>query len=282
MSMKPEATIYTDGSCLGNPGPGGWAAVVKVGSEERKMSGGASSTTNNRMELTGVINGLNSLRGPHIVTVYSDSQYLIRAFNEHWVDNWKRRGWTKADGELKNRDLWQLLDKLAQKHSITWVWVKGHAGNKYNEICDKLAVSMAKQFERGEIPSAEMVFGAEVPDEAIPAQEPTTAEAAEPVQEQTTLMDCQTGPLPEEEPPVFAPTPEPKSSAEAETVMVAMQQYMEEMSVKMNGIPHPCGGEPWCGLCAAQEPVPGQPMCAKAYMAYLKDFEEGATHERVG
>lgn len=158
MSIKPEAIIYTDGSCLKNPGPGGWGAVVTVGKKTIKLSGGAPRTTNNRMELTGAIQALSSLRGPHMVKLHTDSKYLVDAFAKGWVRGWKSRGWAKADGELKNKDLWVVLDKLAQKHTIEWIWVKGHAGNKLNELCDQMAVAAAKQFEAGTA-SPEMYLG---------------------------------------------------------------------------------------------------------------------------
>ena len=109
MSIRPEAIIYTDGSCLGNPGPGGWAAIVSCKGEQRRLSGGEARTTNNRMELLGVINGLESLRGPHIVTIKSDSQYIVNAFNNGWLTSWKKNGWKRTGGEVKNLDLWQKL-----------------------------------------------------------------------------------------------------------------------------------------------------------------------------
>lgn len=140
MSVKPEAVIYTDGSCLGNPGPGGWASIVIVGGTTQEMSGGDPSTTNNRMELLGVINGLKSLRGPHIVKIFSDSKYITDAFNKYWLKSWKKNGWKRKDAPLKNEELWKELDALTQKHICTFVWVKGHAGNQYNERCDELAV----------------------------------------------------------------------------------------------------------------------------------------------
>ena len=104
MSVKPEAVIYTDGSCLGNPGPGGWASIVIVGGTTQEMSGGDPSTTNNRMELLGVINGLKSLRGPHIVKIFSDSKYITDAFNKYWLKSWKKNGWKRKDGPLKNEE----------------------------------------------------------------------------------------------------------------------------------------------------------------------------------
>ena len=111
-----------------------------VGGTTQEMSGGDPSTTNNRMELLGVINGLKSLRGPHIVKIFSDSKYITDAFNKYWLKSWKKNGWKRKDGPLKNEELWKELDALTQKHICTFVWVKGHAGNQYNERCDELAV----------------------------------------------------------------------------------------------------------------------------------------------
>lgn len=150
MAVRPEAVIYTDGSCLGNPGPGGWASIILVDGTEQQISGGDASTTNNRMELLGVINGLKSLRGPHIVTIYTDSQYITNAFNKHWLQSWKRNGWARKDGPLKNVELWRELDSLTQKHICTFSWVKGHNGNHYNELCDKLAVSESRKYSKEE------------------------------------------------------------------------------------------------------------------------------------
>ncbi len=150
MSIKSEATIYTDGACIGNPGPGGWAAIVQVGGKEQELSGGEKWTTNNRMELLGVINGLKALRGPHIVTIYSDSRYITDAFNSGWLRNWKHNGWHRKDGkDVLNPDLWKELDALTQKHSCTFKWVKGHNGNPYNERCDRLAVRMSELYSKG-------------------------------------------------------------------------------------------------------------------------------------
>lgn len=150
MSVKPTATIYTDGACQGNPGPGGWACVVLIGDSEQKLAGGDAHTTNNRMELMGVINGLKALRGSHIVTVYSDSQYVTNAFNKGWLRSWKANGWTRNGDELKNSELWKELDALVRAHSVQFIWVKGHNGNYYNEMCDKMATQKSAQYARGE------------------------------------------------------------------------------------------------------------------------------------
>ena len=131
-----QVIIYTDGACSGNPGPGGWGAILKYGAHERELSGGEPSTTNNRMELLGAITALQSLREPCQVTLYTDSQYLANAINLGWLRGWKQKGWRRKEGELKNADLWQTLDALLQTHKVQFVWVKGHADNVYNNRCD--------------------------------------------------------------------------------------------------------------------------------------------------
>ena len=140
-----EVLVYTDGACSGNPGPGGWAAILKYGNAEKEISGGEPLTTNNRMELTGAIQALNALKESCQVTLYTDSQYLTRAINEGWLKNWKKNGWTKKGG-LKNTELWQALDRELIRHQVTLVWVKGHAENEYNNRCDALAVKEREKF----------------------------------------------------------------------------------------------------------------------------------------
>ena len=135
-----EVTIYTDGACSGNPGPGGWAAILKYGPHEKELSGGEEETTKNRMELSGVIAALGALTERCSVTLYTDSQYIERAINEHWLDGWKKRGWRRREGPVKNLELWQELDRLLGEHSVAVRWVKGHAENEYNNRCDALAV----------------------------------------------------------------------------------------------------------------------------------------------
>ena len=136
-----HVTIYTDGACSGNPGPGGWGAILQYGAAEKEMSGGESMTTNNRMELLGVINALQALREPCIVDLYTDSQYICNAINQHWLAGWKKAGWKRKGGELKNPDLWQTLDELLRTHQVSFHWVKGHADNEFNNRCDRLAVA---------------------------------------------------------------------------------------------------------------------------------------------
>ena len=138
--------LYTDGACSGNPGPGGWAAILRYGGNVRELSGGEAETTNNRMELTGVLEGLKALKESCAVELYSDSQYIVNALNNGWLRDWKRRGWSRRDGELKNPELWQELDTLLQTHRVSAHWVKGHADNEYNNRCDALAVAEREKF----------------------------------------------------------------------------------------------------------------------------------------
>jgi ribonuclease HI len=131
--------IFTDGACRGNPGPGGWGALLRFGEEEKTLYGGERETTNNRMELTAVIEGLTALKRPCEVKLTSDSTYVLKGIQE-WLPNWKKRGWKTASKKpVKNADLWQKLDQLIQLHSIDWFWVKGHSGHRENEIADELA-----------------------------------------------------------------------------------------------------------------------------------------------
>jgi ribonuclease HI len=137
--VEGRVQIYADGACRGNPGPGGWGAVLAFGDKERELFGGEALTTNNRMELTAVIRALEALTRRCEVDVYTDSQYVQKGISE-WVSSWKKRGWKTADKKpVKNVDLWQRLDELAAQHSIRWHWVRGHAGNAGNERADALA-----------------------------------------------------------------------------------------------------------------------------------------------
>ena len=131
--------IFTDGACRGNPGPGGWGALLRYGDNERSLCGGEQDTTNNRMELMAVIQGLSALQRPCDVKVTSDSTYVLKGIQE-WMPNWKKKGWKTASKKpVKNVDLWQQLDRLVEMHSIDWQWVKGHSGHAENEIADQLA-----------------------------------------------------------------------------------------------------------------------------------------------
>ena len=136
--------IYTDGACRGNPGKGGWGAILVYGSTEKELSGGEALTTNNRMELMGAISALEALREPCHVTLTSDSKYLTDAINKGWLTSWKQKGWKKADkSPVLNVELWQRLDALLEKHTVEFVWVHGHMGHEYNERCDVLATTFA-------------------------------------------------------------------------------------------------------------------------------------------
>ena len=131
--------VFTDGACRGNPGPGGWGVLMRYGTEERSLFGGEKDTTNNRMELTAVIEGLAALTQPCQVVLTSDSTYVLKGIQE-WMPNWKKRGWkTAAKKPVKNVDLWQKLDRVIGEHKIDWRWVKGHSGHRENEIADQLA-----------------------------------------------------------------------------------------------------------------------------------------------
>ncbi len=138
--------VYTDGACSGNPGPGGWAAILIAGEKEREIAGYEPSTTNNRMELTAAIEALRRLKKPCSVRLYSDSAYLVSAFSKGWLVNWKRNGWKNASRDpVSNQDLWQELDRLTAIHDIEWVKVPGHADNARNNRCDVLAVNQIKE-----------------------------------------------------------------------------------------------------------------------------------------
>ena len=141
-----EVTIYTDGACSKNPGPGGWGAILMYGEHKKEIAGYAPSTTNQRMELTAVIEALKQLKEPCQVKVYSDSAYLINAFNQRWLVNWQRNGWKNSQKQdVENQDLWKELLVLVKRHRVTWIKVKGHAENIYNNWCDELARNEIKQ-----------------------------------------------------------------------------------------------------------------------------------------
>jgi ribonuclease HI len=134
-----QITIYTDGACKGNPGPGGWGALLQYGDKRRELKGGELATTNNRMELRAAIEALNALKETCQVTLFTDSVYVMQGLTQ-WLPNWKRRGWKTADNKpVKNQDLWQALDAAVQRHQIDWRWVKGHNGDPGNEAADRLA-----------------------------------------------------------------------------------------------------------------------------------------------
>lgn len=141
--------LFTDGACLGNPGPGGWGTLLRFNGTEKEMAGGENDTTNNRMEMQAVIEGLNALTRPCIVTVYTDSQYVQKGITE-WINGWKARGWKTASKKpVKNADLWRALDEAQAKHHVTWQWVKGHSGHPENERVDDLARGEAEKIQYG-------------------------------------------------------------------------------------------------------------------------------------
>ena len=144
--QKPltKVNIYTDGACSGNPGPGGWACILECGPNRKELSDFMPATTNNRMEMLAVISGLGALKRPCDVTVYSDSNYVVQAFNDHWIDSWIKKGWKRGQNEdVKNVDLWKRLLAAKKQHRVTFCWVKGHAGHPENERCDVLATTAA-------------------------------------------------------------------------------------------------------------------------------------------
>ena len=141
--------IYTDGACSGNPGPGGWGAILRYNGVEKELSGGEAQTTNNRMELTAAIKALEALKEPCAVELYSDSKYVVEALEKGWAEGWKKRGWVKSDKKpALNPDLWQRLLELLEMHSVSCHWVKGHAENQFNNRCDAMAVAMRDSFAR--------------------------------------------------------------------------------------------------------------------------------------
>jgi ribonuclease HI len=144
---KKTVHIYTDGGCQPNPGVGGWGAVLMYGDHYRELSGGEGHTTNNRMELLAAIRALSALKRPCAVRMHTDSQYLQRGISE-WLPKWKRKGWKRGRGVVKNMDLWQELDALNERHDVTWEWVRGHAGDVFNERCDELAGAAIAQIRR--------------------------------------------------------------------------------------------------------------------------------------
>ena len=150
MAVISEVTIYTDGACSGNPGPGGWAAILMAGGAKKEMSGGERDTTNNRMELMAVIEGIKALKRPCKVDIYSDSAYVVNAFEQNWIGKWVKNGWkNSAKAEVANSDLWKELINLTAMHNVTFHKVKGHADNEFNNRCDELAVREWKKISEG-------------------------------------------------------------------------------------------------------------------------------------
>lgn len=148
-NMKSSSTntiyLYTDGACSGNPGPGGWASILTFNDRHLKISGYSAQTTNNKMELTAVIEGLKRLKKPSHVHIVTDSKYIHNAFSLNWITRWQHNNWKTVTKEpVKNKELWLVLLEFSQKHNISWEWVKGHAGHKYNELCDEMARNAIK------------------------------------------------------------------------------------------------------------------------------------------
>ncbi len=141
-----KVVIYTDGACSGNPGPGGWGTILMCDGVKKEISGGKKDTTNNVMEITAVIEGLKLLKYPCEVEIYSDSAYVVNAFNQHWIEGWKKNGWKNSSKEeVKNRELWEELNELTNIHTVTFIKVKGHSDNELNNRCDELARAAIKK-----------------------------------------------------------------------------------------------------------------------------------------
>ncbi len=148
---KKSVEIFTDGACSGNPGPGGWGAILRFMGREKELCGGEAATTNNRMELTAVIEALSALKEPCAVSLTTDSKYVCEAINQGWVFSWQKNGWRKADKKpALNVDLWERLLPLLERHEVSFIWVKGHAGHPENERCDELAVNFYKNLKDGQ------------------------------------------------------------------------------------------------------------------------------------
>ena len=146
--MMKTVYIFTDGACSGNPGPGGWGAVLRYNQKEKELWGGERETTNNRMELTACIEALNALKEPCEVVLTTDSQYVVNGITKGWAQSWRKNGWKKADKKpALNSDLWERLLDLCEEHAVTFEWIKGHAGHPENERCDTLAVDAYSQFK---------------------------------------------------------------------------------------------------------------------------------------
>lgn len=151
-----KITIYTDGACSGNPGDGGYGAILMYGDYVKEISGGEINTTNNRMEMKAVIEALKMLKEPCEVEIYSDSAYVVNAFNENWIENWRAKSWRKSDGKaVLNVELWQMLIKLTNKHSVKFIKVKGHSDNEFNNRCDELARGAINQLRENNISNAQ-------------------------------------------------------------------------------------------------------------------------------
>lgn len=148
-AKQTEVELFTDGACSGNPGPGGWGAILRCGTREKELSGGSAQTTNNKMELTAAIEGLKALKYPCRVTLCTDSKYVADGITKGWAASWRARGWKKSDGKpALNPELWEELLELCGKHDVKIIWVKGHAGHHENERCDALAVAETQKYTK--------------------------------------------------------------------------------------------------------------------------------------
>lgn len=148
-TKQTEVELFTDGACSGNPGPGGWGAILRCGTREKELSGGSAQTTNNKMELTAAIEGLKALKYPCRVTLCTDSKYVADGITKGWAASWRARGWKKSDGKpALNPELWEKLLELCGKHDVKIIWVKGHAGHPENERCDALAVAETQKYTK--------------------------------------------------------------------------------------------------------------------------------------
>lgn len=146
--LLPEVILYTDGACSGNPGPGGWGALLLWKGKEKEMTGGAPDTTNNRMEMMAVIEGLKALKKPCYVKIHSDSALIVNTFKKGWIESWQKKDWKKSNKKpVENRDLWEAMLKVMEPHTIEWIKVKGHADNQLNNRVDRLAVEASKKFK---------------------------------------------------------------------------------------------------------------------------------------
>ncbi len=318
MPKANKIKVYTDGSCLGNPGPGGWAYVVVDGDTISQMSGGAAETTNNRMELMAVINALTSLKKASVVTLYSDSQYVIKAFKEGWLEKWKANGWKNSTGDVKNKDLWKLLLIVSMKHELTWEWVKGHAGDQYNEICDSLAVSAAKHYQKnGDTPL-------HIPE---PGDEGEAAEARSETSSAGSAADESNGKTsdhvdlslenmadPEQESLIdtgdeltsdgdmeggiayvdrdmdewlfLQAVPEQASVEQIEmdgrSILRGLESFIRMYNKETTGIEFPCGNFDWCEHCQNQSQDKVKCNCAEAYMKYVQTTKGNDEEESYG
>ncbi|MEX0770439.1 MAG: ribonuclease HI [Balneolaceae bacterium] len=148
MRAKPEVIVYTDGACSGNPGPGGWGALLIWNGKEKILTGGEPHTTNNRMEMRAVIEAMKKLKKPCHVKIHSDSSLIVNAFQQDWIDNWQKKGWRKADKKpVENKDLWEEMLKAMKPHRVEWIKVKGHADNELNNRVDRLAVEASRKYQ---------------------------------------------------------------------------------------------------------------------------------------